>query len=164
MIGQILQNNNEKYYNNFSSTFHPLNTPSSACFSRAALGALTGLVVPWWVPPFLPVDSFLQLVSPTALQATALFCWSGFGLFQLVLAYSLSQNTIESAKTSRLFYLPNQSYSSTWHLRHTPAARAARWAKTPVVKSRGGARCFYLNPPSLIRPGQKSFTPWVIGP
>jgi hypothetical protein len=29
-------------------------------------------------------------------------------LFQLVSAYSLSQNTIESAETSRLFHLPNQ--------------------------------------------------------
>jgi hypothetical protein len=38
----------------------------------------------------------------------ALFCWSYFGLFQLVSAYSLSQNTIESAETSRLFHQPNQ--------------------------------------------------------
>jgi hypothetical protein len=38
----------------------------------------------------------------------ALFCWSGFGLIQLISAYSLSQNTIESAETSRLFHLPNQ--------------------------------------------------------
>jgi hypothetical protein len=38
----------------------------------------------------------------------ALFCWSCFGLFQLVSAYSLSQNTIESAETSRLFHQPNQ--------------------------------------------------------
>jgi hypothetical protein len=35
---------------------------------------------------------------------------------------------------------------------HAPAARAgvAQCAKTPVVKPRGGARCFTLNPPSLI--------------
>jgi hypothetical protein len=39
---------------------------------------------------------------------SALFCWSCFGLFQLVLAYSLSQNTIESAETSRHFHQPNQ--------------------------------------------------------
>jgi hypothetical protein len=29
-------------------------------------------------------------------------------MFRLVSAYSLSQNTIESAETSRLFHLPNQ--------------------------------------------------------
>jgi hypothetical protein len=40
--------------------------------------------------------------------AMALFCWSCFGLFQLVSVYSLSQNTIESVETSRLFHLPNQ--------------------------------------------------------
>jgi hypothetical protein len=40
----------------------------------------------------------------------ALFCWSGFGLFRLVSAYSLSQNTIEPAETSRLFDQPNQPY------------------------------------------------------
>jgi hypothetical protein len=40
----------------------------------------------------------------------ALFCWSGFSLFQLVSAYSLSHNTIESAETSRLFCQPNQPY------------------------------------------------------
>jgi hypothetical protein len=39
---------------------------------------------------------------------TALFCKSCFGWFQLVSAYSLSQNTIESAETSRLFHQPNQ--------------------------------------------------------
>jgi hypothetical protein len=38
----------------------------------------------------------------------ALFCKSCFGLFQFVSAYSLSQNTIESAETSRLFHQPNQ--------------------------------------------------------
>jgi hypothetical protein len=43
----------------------------------------------------------------------ALFCWSCFGLFQLVSDYSLSQNTIESAKTSRLFHQPNQPYIYT---------------------------------------------------
>jgi hypothetical protein len=42
----------------------------------------------------------------------ALFCKSCFGLFQLVSAYSLSQNTIESAETSRLFHQPNQPRGS----------------------------------------------------
>jgi hypothetical protein len=42
------------------------------------------------------------------LELVALFCSSCFGLFQLVLAYSLSRNTIESAQTSRLFHQPNQ--------------------------------------------------------
>jgi hypothetical protein len=37
-----------------------------------------------------------------------MFCWSCFDLFQLISAYSLSQNTIESVETSRLFYQPNQ--------------------------------------------------------
>jgi hypothetical protein len=37
-----------------------------------------------------------------------MFCKSCFGLFQLVSAYSFSQNTIESAETSRLFHQPNQ--------------------------------------------------------
>jgi hypothetical protein len=41
----------------------------------------------------------------------ALFCWSCFGLF--LSAYSLSQNTIESAETSRLFHQPNQCHE-TW--------------------------------------------------
>jgi hypothetical protein len=40
----------------------------------------------------------------------ALFCWSCFGLFQLVSTYSLSQNTIESAEISRLFHQPNQPF------------------------------------------------------
>jgi hypothetical protein len=44
------------------------------------------------------------------IYALALFCWSCFGLFQLVSAYSLSQNTIESAETSQLFHQPNQSF------------------------------------------------------
>jgi hypothetical protein len=42
----------------------------------------------------------------------ALFCKSCFGLFQPVSAYSLSQNTIESAETSRLFHQPNQPNGS----------------------------------------------------
>jgi hypothetical protein len=37
-------------------------------------------------------------------------CSAGHVLFQLVLAYSLSQNTIESAETSRLLYQPNQPF------------------------------------------------------
>jgi hypothetical protein len=37
-----------------------------------------------------------------------------FGLFQLVSAYSLSQNTIESAETSRLFHHPNQPDILVW--------------------------------------------------
>jgi hypothetical protein len=41
-------------------------------------------------------------------EIKALFCWSCFGLFQLVSVYSLSQNTIDSAETSRLLYQPNQ--------------------------------------------------------
>jgi hypothetical protein len=41
----------------------------------------------------------------------ALFCRSRFGLFQLVSAYSLSQNTIESAETSQLFHQPNHHYN-----------------------------------------------------
>jgi hypothetical protein len=40
-----------------------------------------------------------------------LFGWSGFGWFQLISAYSLSQNTIEPAKTSRLFHQSNQPYA-----------------------------------------------------
>jgi hypothetical protein len=40
-----------------------------------------------------------------------LFCWSCFGLFQLISAYSLSHNTIESTETCRLSYLPNQPIS-----------------------------------------------------
>jgi hypothetical protein len=39
-----------------------------------------------------------------------LFCRSCFGLFQLDSAYSLSQDTIESAETSRLFHQPNQPH------------------------------------------------------
>jgi serine/threonine protein kinase len=42
----------------------------------------------------------------------ALFCWSCFGLFQLISAYSLSQNTIDSAETRRLLYQPNQPNNS----------------------------------------------------
>jgi hypothetical protein len=34
-------------------------------------------------------------------------------MFRLVSAYSLSQNTIESAETSQLFYLPNQPQSKS---------------------------------------------------
>lgn len=103
-------------------------TRSSACFNRAALGALTGLlllkwmVVPWWVPPFLPVDSFLQLVSPTA-------------RLQLQLA-----------------------------LAARPRRTCRSMGKDSSCKIQGRSTVFYLNPPSLIRPGQKSFTPWVIGP
>jgi hypothetical protein len=42
-------------------------------------------------------------------KTTALFCWSCFGLFQRVSVYYLSQNTIESGETSRLFHrLPAQ--------------------------------------------------------
>jgi hypothetical protein len=47
---------------------------------------------------------------PWFANALALFCWSGFGWFQLVSAYSLSQNTIQPAETSRLFYQPNQPF------------------------------------------------------
>jgi hypothetical protein len=45
--------------------------------------------------------------SIRTLVVSALFCWSGFGLVQLVSAYFLSQNTIESAEISRLLYPPN---------------------------------------------------------
>jgi hypothetical protein len=38
----------------------------------------------------------------------ALFCRLCFDLFQLVSAYSLSQNTIDLAEISRLFHQPNQ--------------------------------------------------------
>jgi hypothetical protein len=34
-------------------------------------------------------------------------------MFRLVSAYSLSQNTIESAETSRLFHQPNQPYDKS---------------------------------------------------
>jgi hypothetical protein len=46
--------------------------------------------------------------SPARGETISLFCWSGFGWFQLVSAYSLSQNTIQPAETSRLFHQPNQ--------------------------------------------------------
>jgi hypothetical protein len=58
--------------------------------------------------------SFYATVSITVM---ALFCWSCFGLFQLVSAYSLSQNTIESAETSRLLYQPNQPNSLFYPIR-----------------------------------------------
>jgi hypothetical protein len=61
----------------------------------------------------------MEISSPSL----ALFCWSYFGLFQLVSAYSLSQNTIESAETSRLFHQPNQPsvfYSSAGMKRVEP--------------------------------------------
>jgi hypothetical protein len=48
----------------------------------------------------------------TVSRTWVLFCWSCFGLFQLVSTYSLSHNTIESAETYRLSYLPNQPM--TW--------------------------------------------------
>jgi hypothetical protein len=44
-----------------------------------------------------------------SMKLEALFCWSCFGLFHLVSAYSLSQNTIESAETSWLFHQPRAS-------------------------------------------------------
>jgi hypothetical protein len=50
-----------------------------------------------------------------------LFCWSCFGLFQLVSAYSLSHNTIESAEICRLSYLPNQPYAE-WMEESGPVA------------------------------------------
>jgi hypothetical protein len=54
----------------------------------------------------------------SAWPCTGLFCRSCFGLFQFVSAYSLSQNTIESAEISRLFHQPNQPIGpKTLHLK-----------------------------------------------
>jgi hypothetical protein len=66
------------------------------------------ILLPLWLHAYPIVNQF---ETPMAL-----FCKSCFGLFQLVSAYSLSQNTIESAKISRLFHQPNQPYeaSSLW--------------------------------------------------
>jgi hypothetical protein len=51
-----------------------------------------------------------ELKQRVSVTVMALFCWSCFSLFQLVLVYSLSHNTIELAETSRLFHRPNQPY------------------------------------------------------
>jgi hypothetical protein len=60
--------------------------------------------------PFISIQAFVMFCAGWILipGSMALFCRSCFGLFQLVSAYSLSQNTIESAETSRLFHQPNQ--------------------------------------------------------
>jgi hypothetical protein len=63
-----------------------------------------------------------------------LFCWSCFNLFQLVSAYSLSRNTIESAETCRFSYLPNRPY--------TGADRANDISALPTSrKERANAPC-----------------------
>jgi hypothetical protein len=49
-----------------------------------------------------------SLILYRSYKLMVLFCKSCFGLFQLVSAYSLSHNTIESVETSRLFHPPNQ--------------------------------------------------------
>jgi hypothetical protein len=63
------------------------------------------------------------------MKIKVLFCWSCFGLFQLVSTYSLSQNTIESAETSRLFDQPNQP-KHYW----TALINLARWARITMTE------------------------------
>jgi hypothetical protein len=41
MIGQILPNNNERCYNNFSTAFYGVNTPIDVNFGPAIFSALT---------------------------------------------------------------------------------------------------------------------------
>jgi hypothetical protein len=61
-------------------------------------------------PPKFKMTRAEQIIPLNLLRKDllALFCRSCFGLFQLVSAYSLSQNTIESTETNRLFHQPNQ--------------------------------------------------------
>jgi hypothetical protein len=63
------------------------------------------------------IQEFQKIYINSSQKLMTLFCWSCFGLFQLISAYSFSQNTIESAETSRLFHQPNQpAYFSLFSL------------------------------------------------
>jgi hypothetical protein len=89
-------------------------------FARLDIGALPRRLA--CVPAYVALGLRCQLANNNELTrrsycghgTAALFCKSYFNLFQLVSAYSLSQNTIESVETSRLFHQPNQPLVWMW--------------------------------------------------